>query len=137
MASLQRFAQEELDREFEYRSHVWWLHFESDLCHGLWVAREGYEKVSVAAVLIGMRGSLPDGWVNRGGPGAYDWYSLGEPGVPFLAAHEGFLTDLMRAVWRSGYDGHVRRAGTDEEIAFRDLTWRERIQQQATTDGKE
>lgn len=129
MASAFRFAQEELDREFEYRSHVWWLRFEDKPCNGLWVPREGLEKVSVMAVLIGMQGSLPDGWTIRCGPGRCDWYSLGEPGVPFLAAHEGFLTDLMRAVWRSGYDGHVRQAGQGEWIGFRDLAWRDRISQ--------
>lgn len=136
MASVFRFAQEELDKEFEYKSHVWWLRFESEPCNGLWVAKDGTEKVSVMAVLIGMQGSLPDGWNVSAGPGACDWYSLGSPGVPFLAAHEGFVTDLMRAVWRSGYDGHLRKAGTDEDIAFRDLTWRERITHQATH-GKE
>lgn len=130
MRSLERFSQEELDRALEYCRRVWWLRFDAP-CTGLWVpkdARAGnYERVAVCAALIGMGKSLPDGWANAGGPNEHDWFSLGKTGVCLMACHETFLERLMRAVWRSGYDGTLRRAGTDEDIGFRDLTWRERV----------
>lgn len=136
--ALMQVSQESLDAAFEYGQAVWVLEFDPKRpCRWLWV-NGGTERASVCAVLVGMGKDLPDGWRIRAAPppSPLECFDLG-CGVERLAAHGGFVPDLMRSVWRSGWQGRLRKAGSREGYDFRDLGWLDEIRrEQATQKGE-